>query len=94
MRVSLQEGGAELRVGFFGRGCVLLGVVHVGGRAPSLVAVIDGQRRIEIIHGAGTGRLKSAIREYLNGLDVVKSFSDSPTEEGGGNKTIVMFEAG
>jgi len=57
-------------------------------------ALLSGQRRIEIIHGAGTGRLKSAIREYLKGLDVVKSFSDSPMEEGGGNKTIVMFEAG
>lgn len=57
-------------------------------------ALLSGQRRIEIIHGAGTGRLKTAIREFLKGLDVVKSFSDSPMDEGGGNKTIVMFEAG
>jgi dsDNA-specific endonuclease/ATPase MutS2 len=49
---------------------------------------------MEIIHGAGTGRLKAAIREYLKRLDAVKGYSDSPVAEGGGNKTIVMFERG
>ncbi|HPL88621.1 MAG TPA: Smr/MutS family protein, partial [Deltaproteobacteria bacterium] len=57
-------------------------------------ALVSGQPQIEIIHGSGTGRLKSAIREYLKGLGVVKGISDSPMSEGGGNKTIVMFEAG
>ncbi|MDX9762747.1 MAG: endonuclease MutS2 [Desulfomonilia bacterium] len=57
-------------------------------------ALISGQPQIEIIHGSGTGRLKSAIRAYLKGLGVVKGISDSPMSEGGGNKTIVMFEAG
>ncbi|HQG32536.1 MAG TPA: Smr/MutS family protein [Deltaproteobacteria bacterium] len=57
-------------------------------------ALLSGQKSIEIIHGAGTGRLKNAIREYLKGLDVVKGYSDSPMSEGGGNKTIVMFDKG
>ncbi len=54
-------------------------------------ALLTGQDRLEIIHGAGTGRLKKAIREYLKELPCVKSFSDSPMEEGGGNKTIVVL---
>lgn len=57
-------------------------------------ALLSGQRSIEIIHGAGTGRLKTAIREYLKGLDVVKGVSDSPMNEGGGNKTIALFDKG
>jgi DNA mismatch repair protein MutS2 len=57
-------------------------------------ALLSGQNTIEIIHGAGTGRLKNAIREYLKGLDVVKGYSDSPMSEGGGNKTVVMFDKG
>ncbi len=57
-------------------------------------ALLSGQKSIEIIHGAGTGRLKAAIREYLKSLDAVKGYSDSTIREGGGNKTIVMFEKG
>jgi DNA mismatch repair protein MutS2 len=57
-------------------------------------ALLSGQKTMEIIHGAGTGRLKNAIREYLKGLAVVKGVSDSPMNEGGGNKTVVMFEQG
>lgn len=57
-------------------------------------ALLSGQDRIEIIHGAGTGRLRRAIRTYLQGIDAVRSISDSPMEEGGGNKTIVVFKAG
>lgn len=57
-------------------------------------ALLSGQDRIEIIHGAGTGRLRRAIRAYLKGIDAVRSISDSPMDEGGGNKTIVMFKAG
>jgi len=54
-------------------------------------AMLTGQDRLEIIHGAGTGRLKKAIREYLKELPCVKSFADSPMSEGGGNKTIVVL---
>jgi DNA mismatch repair protein MutS2 len=57
-------------------------------------ALLSGQKTVEIIHGAGTGRLKNAIREFLKGLPVVQGVSDSPMNEGGGNKTVVMFEKG
>jgi DNA mismatch repair protein MutS2 len=54
-------------------------------------AMLSGQERLEIIHGAGTGRLKKAIREYLKELPCVKSFFDAALGEGGGNKTIVVL---
>jgi len=54
-------------------------------------AMLTGQEQIEIIHGAGTGRLKKAIREFLKEIPCVRSMSDSPMEEGGGNKTIVVL---
>jgi DNA mismatch repair protein MutS2 len=57
-------------------------------------ALLSGQKTLEIIHGAGTGRLKSAIREFLRGLPVVQGVSDAPMNEGGGNKTVVTFEKG
>jgi len=55
-------------------------------------AVLSGQEHLEIIHGTGTGRLKNAIRAYLKELPAVKAFSDGHIHEGGGNKTIVVFD--
>jgi DNA mismatch repair protein MutS2 len=55
-------------------------------------AVLSGQERLEIIHGTGTGRLKNAIRAYLKELPVVKRLTDGSIHEGGGNKTIVVFD--
>jgi len=57
-------------------------------------AVLAGQQRLEIIHGAGTGRLKSAIRSFLRELPFVKAVDDAPMGEGGGNRTIVTLEGG
>jgi len=54
-------------------------------------ALLSGQERLEIIHGAGTGKLKKAIRQYLNGITFVKRVHDAPIDQGGGNKTIVDF---
>ncbi len=54
-------------------------------------AMLTGQDELEIIHGAGTGRLKKAIREYLKGLPCVRTMHDAPMAEGGGNKTIVLL---
>ena len=54
-------------------------------------AMLTGQDSLEIIHGAGTGRLKKAIREYLNELPCVRTMHDAPMVEGGGNKTIVLL---
>jgi DNA mismatch repair protein MutS2 len=55
-------------------------------------AMLTGQERLEIIHGAGTGRLRKAIREYLKGLPCVRGISDAPMNEGGGNKTVVALK--
>ncbi len=54
-------------------------------------AMLTGQDSLEIIHGAGTGRLKKAIREYLKELPCVKTMHDAPMADGGGNKTIVTL---
>lgn len=57
-------------------------------------AMLTGQDQLEIIHGAGTGRLKKAIREYLKDLPCVKAVADAPMAEGGGNKTVVTLGVG
>ena len=54
-------------------------------------AMLTGQDELEIIHGAGTGRLKKAIRGYLKDLPCVRTLHDAPMAEGGGNKTIVLL---
>lgn len=54
-------------------------------------AVLSGQETLEIIHGAGTGRLKKAIRNYLKDLPVVKAYQDGSADSGGGNKTVVVL---
>ena len=55
-------------------------------------AILSGQERLEIIHGTGTGRLRNAIRGYLKELPGVKAVADGTLREGGGNKTIVVFD--
>lgn len=55
-------------------------------------ALLSGQESLEIIHGTGTGALKKAIRAYLKELSSVKSISDGAVGEGGGNKTIAVFD--
>lgn len=44
-----------------------------------------------IIHGHGTGRLKSGIRKFLAENDVVERFVDAEQSEGGSGVTIVYF---
>ena len=36
-------------------------------------AAVDGLRSVRVMHGVGTGALRSAVREYLNGHPLVKS---------------------
>ncbi len=55
-------------------------------------ALLSGQESLEIIHGTGTGALKKAIRAYLKELPLVKAISDAGVAEGGGNKTIAVFD--
>jgi DNA mismatch repair protein MutS2 len=52
-------------------------------------ALLHGLERIHIIHGVGSGRLRNAIGQYLNGHRAVKNFSPGETMKGGRGMTIV-----
>jgi DNA mismatch repair protein MutS2 len=52
-------------------------------------ALLHGLERIHIIHGVGSGRLRNAIGQYLNGHRAVKNFSPGETMKGGRGITIV-----
>ena len=45
--------------------------------------------RVRILHGKGTGALKSAIRDYLYQSSIVKSFKDEHVQFGGAGITVV-----
>lgn len=46
---------------------------------------------VRIIHGKGTGVLRKAVRDYLPGHYLVKSFRRADKEEGGGGVTVVRL---
>jgi DNA mismatch repair protein MutS2 len=52
-------------------------------------ALLHGLEKVRIIHGVGSGRLRSAIGQYLNGHGAVKSFSSGEALKGGRGITIV-----
>jgi len=52
-------------------------------------ALLHGLEKVTIIHGVGSGRLRNAISQYLNGHRAVKSFSPGETMKGGPGITIV-----
>jgi DNA mismatch repair protein MutS2 len=52
-------------------------------------ALLHGLEKIHIIHGVGSGRLRDAIGQYLNGHRAVKNFSPGETMRGGRGITIV-----
>ena len=52
-------------------------------------ALLHGLEKVQIVHGVGSGRLRSAIGQYLNGHRAVKSFSPGETLKGGRGITIV-----
>ena len=39
---------------------------------------------LRIIHGKGTGALRQALREYLNGHPAIRDVETAPMEQGGG----------
>jgi len=51
--------------------------------------VLDGAPFLRIIHGHGTGRLKSALREYLKDSPYVEHFRPGDRAEGGDGVTVV-----
>jgi DNA mismatch repair protein MutS2 len=52
-------------------------------------ALVEGEGSLTIIHGYGTGRLRGAIRDHLEGLPFVKSVSRGDERRGGDAVTVV-----
>jgi len=55
----------------------------------AIVVEIDTLR---ILHGKGDGILRQMIREYLNTVDIVKSFRDEQIDQGGSGITVVELD--
>lgn len=63
---------------------------------PVVMRLVDGAsmaglEMVEVLHGTGTGALRSAIREYLDTRAEVSRFGDAPWEEGGPGVTVVSL---
>jgi DNA mismatch repair protein MutS2 len=52
-------------------------------------AFLAGLRELEVIHGAGTGRLRKAVRDHLREHTLVKTFSPGGPGRGGDGVTVV-----
>jgi len=52
-------------------------------------AFLGGLKELEVIHGAGTGRLRTAIREYLRDHAFVRRFLPGGPGRGGNGVTVV-----
>lgn len=55
-------------------------------------ALLEGKQAVRIIHGFGTGRLRSAIRDHLRKHPAVKSWRPGGENEGGDGATIAVLE--
>ncbi len=56
-------------------------------------AVLYGMSSVRILHGKGTGALRTAVREQLAHHPLVKSYASAPPQEGGDGVTIVKLSA-
>jgi len=55
-------------------------------------AVLSDERRLRVVHGHGTGRLREALRAYFRGHPLVASVSPAPDNEGGSGATIIELK--
>ena len=55
-------------------------------------AILLAQSRVRILHGTGTGALRTLIRQYLNTVAGVKTYHDEHVQFGGAGITVVEFE--
>ena len=55
-------------------------------------AILVGVSRVRILHGTGTGILRTLIRQYLQGVAGVKDFHDEHVQFGGAGITVVDLE--
>ena len=56
-------------------------------------ALLAESRTVLVIHGQGTGRLRNAIAEALDGHALVERVSEAPAEQGGRGVTVVELRA-
>ncbi len=54
-------------------------------------SLLEGRQAVRIIHGFGTGRLRSALREHLRKHPAVKSWRAGNENEGGDGATIALL---
>ena len=73
----------------------------VGKRVDEALSLLDsyldnaygsGLSEVKIIHGQGSGQLRSAIRTHLNKNPIVKDLSNGDIYDGGSNVTMVKFK--
>jgi DNA mismatch repair protein MutS2 len=55
-------------------------------------ALLSDERRLRVVHGHGTGRLREALRAYFRGHPLVASVSPAPDNEGGTGATIIELK--
>ncbi len=54
-------------------------------------AMAAGVARAEVVHGKGTGALRSVLHEYLDTNASVARYEEAPLSEGGAGVTLVLF---
>ena len=57
-------------------------------------AYLSGLPFVRIIHGKGTGKLRSAVRDALRGHAYVKAFEEGGDKEGGEGVTVAKMNVG
>ena len=55
-------------------------------------AILVGMDRVRILHGTGTGILRTLIRQYLSTVPGVRHYADEHVQFGGAGITVVDFE--
>ena len=55
-------------------------------------ALLGDERRLRVVHGHGTGRLRDALRAYFKDNPLVATVAPAPDNEGGAGATIVELK--
>jgi DNA mismatch repair protein MutS2 len=55
-------------------------------------AVLADERRLRVVHGHGTGRLREALNQFFREHPLVASATSAPEREGGTGATIVELK--
>ncbi len=55
-------------------------------------AILVGMNRVRILHGTGTGILRTLIRQYLSTVPGIRHYADEHVQFGGAGITVVDFD--